>query len=73
MIVEKNDFLINLMCFELPHKLELCALQRQMLPIWPEFFVHKFMTVTKLSDSYYILEQHLARDLGFCGDLPKNM
>ena len=43
-IVKKNKLYLNLMYFELPRKLDVLSLQRQMLPCWPDLLVHAVRT-----------------------------
>ena len=66
-VVDRNKLSLNLMCLELPHKLDVQSLQIQVLPCWPDFFVFVVCNATTWEFYYYSMGQHLAHDLVFLG------
>ena len=69
MIFERNELLVNLMCFKIPQELDVRTIQRQALPLWQEYRVHAVSTATTWECYYYYLGWLLACDLGFYGIL----
>ena len=63
MVVEKIKLYSNLMCFELPRKLNVESLQIQALPCLPELIVRAVGTATARACYYYSLGKRSAHNL----------
>ena len=61
------------MCFEIPRNLDVCELQRHILPRWPNFIVRAVRTAAACEFYYYSLDNSSARDLRFNWDIPQDM
>ena len=73
MIVDQNKIYLNLMCFKIPHKLEVGSLHRQALPFWSEFLLRAVWTVMTWAFYNYYLGQRSSRDLEFFWDIPQDL
>ena len=73
MISDQNILYLNFMCFELPRKMDIWSIQRQVLPWWPVFLVGVVRTATARSCYYYYLVRRLVHGLGFSWDLPQDL
>ena len=72
-LVDKNQHSLILICFKIPWNLYVRAMQRQMLPLWPDFPVRVVQIAAEWQFYYYSLEQCSDRVLEFCRNVTKDL